>query len=239
LSDLKSKVAVAGLVITIITAVYFPIAQFNKWPPFTPEAPPVTVQYQSVLQDVHLNDESYSNPTLDLTILNNGSKSLIFTEAVLTVNKIWKITPVYDEDYLESLRGMSAQPLKVSADYYVKLTISDQNECTVVNHNISQLLAPDEIDRFTIKLSNDVGGRSESLYVLQMDVELIQGDGGSLVIPNLIFFANPDSLCAGLHDPSNVDFDTDQINSIAQEIENTEGTKTDRVIQLTEAILQD
>lgn len=232
--SLTEKIALVGLVLTIITGVYFPIAIHNNYPPFSSAPLYIAPPYQPVVQDVYLNEEYETLlesdltiinddwPVLDITVLNNGSEPLVFTRAAFSADKIWKIAP---EPVNKTL------PLSykfISGTYNVTLPVTNQ-EIFSVSVKMSQTLEPDEIDRFAFILYNDAD--SISLFIVRLTVELITFDEKSIVIPNLMLLANR----PGFEFKTSLLY-SDQIRLVAQEIENTNGTKTDGLTQLTNAV---
>lgn len=206
----KRLLGLLSLTVTIIAGIYFPLANFQSWPPFT-RSPKLQLEHAIV------KDRPGKFPVLDVKVLNTGNQTAVLREARFTVDKIWKLTP-------SNLLMYNA--LEPSAKYEIMLKIRDQQAYSA-SIGISHALQPDETDRFTVRLKHNAPVQED--YIVRMTVELIYGNT-KLMIPTLLYVAQrPGSEGRYLV--------SEETRSIAWELQNVVGTKSEGFENLISNIL--
>ena len=201
-----------SLIVTIVAGIYFPLASFQGWPPFS-QSPKVQ------LEDAFVDDDPGSFPILDIKVLNTGKQTAVLKRAHFTVDKVWKVTPT------SLLSFMALQP---SAKYEVMLKIRDQ-ETYSISTKISHSLQPNEPDRFTVILNHDAPVQED--LIVRMSVDLIYGDSKSLTIPNLLYVAQRPGFQGNYLSASS------GAKAVAREIQNVDGKRSNGLRQLLSKIL--
>jgi hypothetical protein len=144
-----------------------------------------------VVRDPIYNDQGVTPPTVEITVHNKGAQRSVITRAVVTVEDSTLIPPCSTEG--------GAVPLSATYDLTLPL---DPAVGTALRVPVSQQQAPDEADRFALRVGIPNLGESKRLYGYRLRFELeADGSSGKLLVGTAVMVLpwSPDNSDAGYY----------------------------------------
>jgi len=120
----------------------------------------------SLDKDIIVVDSFISGDTLDISLINNGNKTIALTEARIRVDSTWRI---YERDMSSHFR------ILVTNRYDINLP--DSAKTYEVKHKIFQALEPNDIDRFQIVLGAGKFNSESYVYFILLRLQIMLNNG--------------------------------------------------------------
>lgn len=208
-------------VVAMIASMY---RQFVDQDTTTSQPAVISSSNDSALQivDVGFIEPEEDYPQLDIKLRNTGDSVAFLKRASFRVARAWKI---------DWPPPQGAGPVKPTWNYDV--AFPKMSDPFTVSHNVSQIIDPDDADRFTITVGVE-GEREETTnYVYLMTVELVYDEDEKTISSGPILVAMPSVWStwgvSSQYTPPQYHYLLDQGKSVLNEINEINAVKSPRL----------
>jgi hypothetical protein len=177
------------------------------------------------LVDIQIVDDKRDQfPQLDVKVRNVGHRIAVLKSAEIRVSKTWTL-----------LNPSRTRAIPVSCNYDIILPLRYPNLQTV---SLSQAIDPNDVDRFTITLGNDLG-RGPNKYVYQLNILFVyDGDNKTIKTKDMLILSRRPSKILGAHThPTRMEHCREHNKKVLEELMNIEAIKSETLTQIIDKYL--